>query len=77
MMTGLQATVQPALYSYAESPANPWSPDDTRVLVGTAIYACDACGAPTALQAAAASRLAWSMPLSASADHPPATSPYA
>ncbi len=77
MMTGLQAAVQPALYSYAESPANPWSPDGARVLVGTAIYACDACGAPTALQAAAASRLAWSKPLSASADHPPATSPYA
>ena len=77
MMTGLQAAVQPALYSYAESPANPWSPDGTRVLIGTAIYACDACGAPTALQAAAGSRLAWSKPLSASADHPPATSPYA
>lgn len=77
MMTGLQAAVQPALYSYAESSASPWSPDGTRVLIGTAIYACDACGSPTALQAAAASRLAWSKPLSASADHPPATSPYA
>jgi WD40 repeat protein len=76
-MTGLQAAVQPALYSYAESPASPWSPDGTRILIGTAIYACDACGAPTALQAAAASRLAWSKPLSASADRPPATSPYA
>ena len=77
MMTDLQSASQPALYSYAESPASPWSPDGTKILLGTAIYACDACGAPTALQAAAASRLAWSQPLSASADHPPATSPYA
>ena len=75
-MTGLQSAAQPALYSYAESPASPWSPDGTKILTGTTIYACDACGAPTALQAAAASRLAWSKPLSVSADHPPATSPY-
>ena len=77
MMSGLQSAVQPALYSYAESPASPWSPDGTKVLIGTAIYACDACGAPAELQAAAASRLAWSKPLSASADYPPATNPYA
>ena len=66
MMTGLQSATQPASYSYAESPASPWSPDATKVLIGTAIYACDACGTPPALQAAAASRLAWSTPLSAS-----------
>jgi WD domain, G-beta repeat len=76
-MTGLQSAAQPALYSYAESPASPWSPDDTKILIGTAIYACDACGGPAALQTAAVSRLAWSKPLSASADRPPATSPYA
>jgi len=76
-MASLQSAAQPALYSYAESPASPWSPDGTKILIGTAIYTCDACGAPAALQATGASRLAWSNPLSASADHPPATSPYA
>jgi WD40 repeat protein len=77
-MTGLQSAAanQAALYSYAESPASPWSPDGTKILIGTAVYACDACGDPTALKDAAASRLAWAKPLSAAADHPPVTSPY-
>lgn len=77
-MTGLQAATatQSALYSYADSPASPWSPAGTEVLIGTGIYACDACADLTALEDAAASRLAWSRPLSASADQPPATSPY-
>jgi WD40 repeat protein len=76
-MTGLQSVTQSALYSYADSPASPWSPDGTEVLIGTAVYACDACGDSTALENAAGSRLDWAEPLSASADHPPSSSPYA
>ena len=54
----------------------PWAPDGDEALSGTAICACDACGSTSALLAAAASRIAWSRPLSAASDHPPATSPY-
>ena len=48
----------------------------TRILVGTAIYSCNACGTLTQLKDAATVRIAWSQPLSETSDHPPATSPY-
>jgi WD40 repeat protein len=66
----------PTVPAYSESAVQPWSPDDTEVIVGSAIYSCDACGLASTLEAAAASRLAWSQPLSQSSDHPPSTNPY-
>jgi WD40 repeat protein len=75
-MADLQAAPESRARSYSESPAQPWSPGGNQVLFGTGIYPCDACGLPATLQAAARSRNAWSRPLSATSDHPPATNPY-
>ncbi len=75
-MTALQGAGLASGPAYSESPARPWSPDDTEVIAGSAIYSCDACGLTSALEAAAASRLAWSRPLSQASDHPPSTNPY-
>jgi WD40 repeat protein len=75
-MTNLQSVVQSGNVAYSESPVRPWAPDGDEVLAGTAIYPCDACGTTDTVLAAAASRIAWSQPLSASNDHPPATNPY-
>ena len=75
-MVNLSAADESAVNSYSLFPAQPWSPDGTELLAGTAIYACDACGSLHEIQAAAASRIAWSQPLSLSADHPPRTNPY-
>lgn len=75
-MAALQSAVQSRIVACSESPVQPWSPDGDEVLAGTAIYPCDACGSTATLIAAAASRIAWSQPLSAAADHPPATHPY-
>ena len=67
---------QPPISSYSLLPVQPWSPDASRLLAGTVIYACDACGQLTELEAAAASMMAWSKPLSVGSDHPPRTPPY-
>ena len=75
-MNSLGAATGPAASSYSLLPAQPWAPNDTELLAGDAIYACDACGSLTELQAAAASRIAWSQPLTQASDHPPATDPY-
>jgi WD40 repeat protein len=75
-MVNLLAADQSAVNSYSLFPAQPWSPDGTELLAGNAIYTCDACGSLNEIQAAAASRIAWSQPLSASSDHPPRTNPY-
>lgn len=72
-MADLQAATEQATGPYSEYP---WPPDGSEVLSGTAIYSCGACGNTPALMAAATSRIAWSGPLSAASDHPPATNPY-
>ena len=73
---GLEDVSEPVLEAYATVPAQSWSPDGTKVLVGLAVYACDACGDLHELQAAANSRLAWSQSLSSASDRPPTTSPF-
>ena len=75
-MADLQAATEQTIGPYSEYPLRPWAPDGSEVLSGTAIYACDACGNTSALMASATSRIAWSRPLSATSEHPPATSPY-
>lgn len=75
-MATLPAAGLATVPAYSESPAQPWSPDDTQVIAGSAIYSCDACGLASTLETAAASRLAWSQPLSQASDHPPLTTPY-
>jgi len=75
-MASLQSAVESGSVAYSESPVRPWAPAGDEVLAGTAIYPCDACGTTATLRAAAASRIAWSQPLSVSDDHPPATDPY-
>lgn len=75
-MTGLQDVRQSPLASYASSPAQPWSPDGTKIISANAIYVCDACGGLHSLQAEAVSRLAWAKALSAKDDRPPRTNPY-
>jgi WD40 repeat protein len=75
-LAGLQGVSVPAASSYATSPAEPWSPSGTRLIVGDAVYACDACGSLSQLEAVAQSRLAWGRALSAGADHPPSSNPY-
>jgi WD40 repeat protein len=75
-MTTLPAAGLSTVSAYSESPTQPWSPDDTEVIAGLAIYSCDACGLTSVLEATATSRLAWSRPLSQASDHPPATNPY-
>ena len=76
LIADVQGAAEPPPASYSESPLRPWSPDGREFLAGTAIYACDSCGPLTSLQAAAAARISWSVPLSAESDHPPAASPY-
>jgi WD40 repeat protein len=76
LMADLQTAAESGQDSYSEFPAQPWSPDGSQILAGTAIYACDSCGPLPSLQASAAARIAWSQPLSDSSDHPPAASPY-
>jgi len=76
LMESLQSVVAPLEGAYVQLPAQPWSPDGAQVLVGNAIYSTDACGSLAELEAAASARLAWSQPLSAADDHPPAASPY-
>jgi WD40 repeat protein len=76
LMADVQGAAGSPPASYSESPLRPWSPDGREFLAGTAIYACDSCGPLTSLQAAAAARISWSVPLSAGSNHPPAASPY-
>lgn len=76
LMTDLQAATESPPITYSEYPAQPWSPNGSEILAGTAIYACDSCGSLTDLQASATARIAWSQPLSEGSDHPPSTSPY-
>jgi WD40 repeat protein len=76
LMDGLAGVMPPGPVSYASSPAEPWSPSGNEVLIGNAIYACDACGSLHQMQVEAASRMAWSEPLSASDDDPPSSDPY-
>jgi WD40 repeat protein len=76
LMAGLQAAAGSPVEDYSEFPAQPWSPDGADLLAGNSIYRCDACQALTQLQQVAASRIAWSAPLSATSDHPPGTNPY-
>jgi WD40 repeat protein len=77
MMASLRAVRVPHVTADPEFPAQPWSPDGTELVIGNSIYRCDACLPLAQLQAAAAARIAWSAPLSAGSDHPPAASPYA
>ena len=77
MMASLRAVQVPQFNADAEFPAQPWSPDGTELVVGNSIYRCDACLPLAQLQTAAEARIAWSAPLSAGSDRPPATSPYA
>jgi WD40 repeat protein len=76
-MADLQAVTENATGLYSEYPVRPWAPEGSKVLAGTAIYACDACMNTSALLAAAASRIAWSGPLSAASDHPRPRAPTA
>jgi WD40 repeat protein len=76
LMADLQTATEPPTTSYSELPAQPWSPDGSRLLAGNSIYPCDACGPLAELQAAAASRIAWARPLSTASDHPPTSNPY-
>jgi WD40 repeat protein len=76
LMADLQGAAISPQAAYSESAVRPWSPDGRELLVGTAIYACDSCGPLVRLQAAAATRIAWSAPLAVGSDHPPAISPY-
>jgi WD40 repeat protein len=77
VMASLDAATQAtAALWYESSPAQPWSPAGNDVLIGNAIYACDACGSLHQMQMDAAARLAWAQPLSATDDHPPSTDPY-
>lgn len=75
-VAGFQAAAGSAAQDFSEFPVQPWSPDGADLLVGNSIYRCDACQALTQLQQVAASRIAWSTPLSATFDHPPGTDPY-
>jgi WD40 repeat protein len=75
-MENLQSSSQPTTSQYSQFPAQPWAPDGAELLIGNALYACNACGSLAELQAAAASKISWARPLSASSDHPPATNPY-
>lgn len=75
-MDSLGAATGPATSSYSLLPAQPWAANDAELLAGNAIYACDACGSLAELQAAAASRIAWSQPLTPASEHPPVTDPY-
>jgi WD40 repeat protein len=78
-MTNVQAAFNGVSFDsysdYSTAPAQPWSPDDGYLIAGGNIYACDACLPLAQLQAAAATRIAWSAPLSTTSGHPPATSP--
>lgn len=75
-MDDSEAAAESATNPYPLLPAQPWAPNGTELLAGSAIYSCDACGSLTELQAAAASRIAWLQPLTQASDHPPATDPY-
>jgi WD40 repeat protein len=75
-VAGLQAADGSATQDYSEFPVQPWSPDGADLLAGNSIYRCDACQVLPQLQQVAASRAAWSVPLSVTSDHPPRTNPY-
>jgi hypothetical protein len=75
-MVDLQSVNVLSTIAYSLSPTQPWSPNASELLAGTAVYACDACGSLRELQAAAASRIAWSVPLSSASDHAPSSDPY-
>ncbi len=60
----------------ASAPFEAWSPDGRRALVGTSVYACQACGSLEKLQAVARTRAAWSTPLSSAGAGPPRGNPF-
>jgi WD40 repeat protein len=76
VMASLHAAQVPHTTADPEFPAQPWSPDGGRLVVGNGIYRCDACVSLNELQALATTRIAWSAPLSEASDHPPASDPY-
>ena len=77
VMSGLDGVTEPVPDAYSASPAQPWSPSGTQVLIDNTLYSCDACGPLDRLETEATSRTEWARPLSATNDRPPSTDPYA